>query len=427
MSDMALSHLSTRLDWCATSLERCVCAYLEGAEPPALCPTQPVHPEWPEEAVEQAVISLALLGALAPEKLDLLTIPNPAFGRPYTVFGVAQNSDGSACPTVQTAAFLISGHGDLQSRLEALRLTSAKGRLVKEGWIVLSDGDGLNRLAARLMPGPALTDLFHAKDGRTLPGAHSLTTSLTPADLVVPETVRTGLDDLKRWLAYGETVFRDWNLSRLASPGYRALFHGPPGTGKTLAAALLGKETDRQVFRIDLSQMTSKWIGETEKNLAAIFDAAADLDAILFFDEADALFGKRTETRSSNDRYANQEVSYLLQRIEQVRGLTVLASNLKSNIDMAFQRRFQRVIYFPMPGAVERLSIWTSYLSEVPQVEPLDMDRLADVEATGATIANSIMAAALAARAEGLEGLTMRTLENALRRERQKQGQGAST
>ncbi|MEG2070602.1 MAG: ATP-binding protein, partial [Bacteroidales bacterium] len=147
-------------------------------------------------------------------------------------------------------------------------------------------------------------------------------------------------------------------LNRLIKPGYRCLFYGPPGTGKTLTASLLGKQTHMPVYRVDLSMVVSKYIGETEKNLAKVFDKAAHRNWILLFDEADALFGKRTENNNSNDRHANQEVAYLLQRIEDFPGMVILTSNLKENIDEAFFRRFQSTLYFPMPDKELRVELW---------------------------------------------------------------------
>ena len=142
----------------------------------------------------------------------------------------------------------------------------------------------------------------------------------------------------------------EWQLNRYVSGGYRVLFHGPPGTGKSMTVRLLGKNSGRDVFRVDLSQVVSKYIGETEKNLSRIFDKAELRDWILFFDEADALFGKRTDIKDAHDRFANQEISFLLQRIEDFSGLVILATNLKSNLDEAFLRRFQSVVYFNVPG-----------------------------------------------------------------------------
>lgn len=158
-----------------------------------------------------------------------------------------------------------------------------------------------------------------------------------------------------------------------------ALFYGPPGTGKTLAAALLGKQLQQEVYTINLSQVVSKYIGETEKNLGRIFDEAESKNWILFFDEADALFGKRTDVKDSHDKYANQEVSYLLNRIETFNGLAILATNMKNNIDDAFIRRLRFVVYFPIPAPQERLRLWQKGLATHQlSVEPSHLQSIAD-------------------------------------------------
>jgi SpoVK/Ycf46/Vps4 family AAA+-type ATPase len=159
------------------------------------------------------------------------------------------------------------------------------------------------------------------------------------------DIVETGNDRIRQ----GDVLMNQWNMRHKLRPGCRALFFGPPGTGKTLTATVLGKATGRQVYKVDLSMVVSKYIGETEKNLAGPFDRAEHKDWILFFDEADALFGKRTQVRDAHDRYANQEVSFLLQRIETYHGLVILASNLASHVDEAFARRFGHLVHFPMP------------------------------------------------------------------------------
>jgi SpoVK/Ycf46/Vps4 family AAA+-type ATPase len=165
-------------------------------------------------------------------------------------------------------------------------------------------------------------------------------------------------------MEFEQTIMVEWGMRKKLKPGYRAMFHGPPGTGKTLTACLLGKYTNREVYRIDLSMIVSKYIGETEKNLSKIFEQAEHKNWILFFDEADALFGKRTKVEDAHDRYANQEVSYLLQRIEDFEGIIILASNFITNIDDAFTRRFQTVINFPMPRPGERLDLWKKAIPE---------------------------------------------------------------
>jgi SpoVK/Ycf46/Vps4 family AAA+-type ATPase len=191
-------------------------------------------------------------------------------------------------------------------------------------------------------------------------------------------------------------MINEWDLKNKFKAGYKALFYGPPGTGKTFTATLLGKQFNRDVYRIDLSQVVSKYIGETEKNLEKIFQKAEDKNWILFFDEADALFGKRTSVSSAHDRYANQETSYLLQRIEDFNGLVILASNNKANIDQAFLRRFNAIVHFPIPDAVERIHLWNIYLPANHGLTGEELQNIADkYEVTGSTILNSIHNAAI--------------------------------
>jgi len=180
-------------------------------------------------------------------------------------------------------------------------------------------------------------------------------------------------------------------MQKKLKPGFRVLFYGEPGTGKTLAASLLGKYIQRPVFRVDVSMLVSKYIGETEKQLAKLFDKAENKNWILFFDEADAVFGKRTNVRDAHDKYANQEVSYLLQRIETFSGLIILASNFKNNMDKAFTRRFHSCIKFGNPKYEERLRIWQQNLPEQLQLEGISLEQIANrYELTGSNIMNVI-------------------------------------
>jgi SpoVK/Ycf46/Vps4 family AAA+-type ATPase len=170
--------------------------------------------------------------------------------------------------------------------------------------------------------------------------AQRITTEMEWKDLVLNEQTLAQIEELHAWINHSSTLLYDWGMKRQFKLGYRVLFYGPPGTGKTLTASLLGKYTGKDVYKIDLSMVVSKFIGETEKNLSSLFTKAESKDWILFFDEADALFSKRTNVRDAHDKYAHQEVSYLLQRVENYDGLVILSSNLKSNIDDAFIRRF---------------------------------------------------------------------------------------
>jgi SpoVK/Ycf46/Vps4 family AAA+-type ATPase len=227
--------------------------------------------------------------------------------------------------------------------------------------------------------------------------AQLIETELEWNDLVLNEKTSSQIAEIEIWLKHNAVLMNDWGMKSRIKPGFRVLFSGPSGTGKTLTASLLGKYTNRDVYRIDLSMVISKYIGETEKNLSKLFDRAANKNWILFFDEADALFGKRTNVRDAHDKYANQEVSYLLQRIESHAGLVILASNLKNNIDSAFTRRFNSIVEFDNPSAQERLILWKK---NIPPNVKLDekivlKDIAAKYEVSGANIVNIIHYACL--------------------------------
>jgi SpoVK/Ycf46/Vps4 family AAA+-type ATPase len=229
--------------------------------------------------------------------------------------------------------------------------------------------------------------------------ASRISTELEWKDLVLDHKTLEELSEIKAWVKHGRTLMNDWDMKRWVKPGYKCLFYGPPGTGKTLAASLIGKHLGQEVYRIDLSMIVSKYIGETEKNLSKVFDRAANKDWILFFDEADALFGKRTEVSDSHDRYANQEVSFLLQKLEEHPGLVILSSNFKSNIDEAFTRRFQAMIAFSMPREKERETIWNKAFSAKSELAPdVDIQKISeDYELSGGSIVSAIRYASLMA------------------------------
>ena len=237
-----------------------------------------------------------------------------------------------------------------------------------------------------------------------------------------PQTMQQ-VNDLAIWLNYHHRLFQDDNLKRKVKPGYRVLFYGPAGTGKTLVATLLGKQFGKDVYRIDLSQIVSKYIGETEKNLENVFRKAETKNWILFFDEADALFGKRTNVQSAHDKYANQEVSYLLQRVEDFPGLLILASNFKNNLDEAFIRRFHSVVHFPMPNYGERQQLWMktlpSNLEHDPKVNIQELAR--QYEMSGAAILNAVQFAALQVYARNSSIITQNDLIEGIRKEYMKE------
>ncbi|MBE9571476.1 MAG: ATP-binding protein, partial [Proteobacteria bacterium] len=237
--------------------------------------------------------------------------------------------------------------------------------------------------------------------------------------LVLPSEQKELLRQITDQVSQRNRVYEDWGFRERMNRGLgiNALFAGDSGTGKTMAAEVIANELKLDLFRIDLSAVVNKYIGETEKNLRKLFDAAEDSGAILFFDEADALFGKRSEVKDSHDRYANIEVNYLLQRMEAFRGLAILATNMKSALDKAFVRRLRFIVDFPFPGVEARKEIWRKvFPSNTPIDETLDLPRLAKFNITGGNIHNiALNAAFLAAQDDG--AITMPLLLNAARTE----------
>jgi len=378
---------------------------------------------------EQLIFLLALTPHISPQTLDIFFTLNKDLDRPYTEFGGWKGTSHSGfIPTGETAAFLLSV-GQPEKREEVMRILSKEHWFYKEN-ILRCEGQGEGE--------PFLSGMLRVSDevlakvygipyepeyNASFP-AKKITTSLSWDDLVLPYNIREELDDIIRWLQYQKQIKDQWQLDRLIKPGYRCLFYGPPGTGKTLTATLLGKQNKMDVYRVDLSMIVSKYIGETEKNLAQVFDKAQHHNWILFFDEADALFGQRTETQSSNDRHANQEVAYLLQRIEDFPGMVILATNLKENIDEAFFRRFQSALYFPMPDERLRYQLWEKMLPGQWLPEPKEdfLYKAAEHKLSGGSMVNIIQNCAIRLHGSGEKQLTLEVFKQAVARELQKEG-----
>ena len=276
-------------------------------------------------------------------------------------------------------------------------------------------------------------DLFSAARKQS---GHALTTlaaRIEPvhrwADLVVPEATLQQLRELCQRVIHRERVMGTWGFGESLSrgKGINALFSGGSGTGKTMAAEIVAGELGLDLFRTELAGLVSKYIGETEKNLDRVFEAAERTDGILLFDEADALFGKRSEVNDSHDRYANLEISYLLQRMEQYDGVAILATNLRSSLDQAFVRRLAFAIHFPLPDESSRREIWSKvWPRQVPLARDLDLDGLAArFPVTGGSIRNIAIASAFLAAADNAE-VTMRHVMRAVRREYEKVGKTLS-
>jgi adenylate kinase family enzyme len=379
---------------------------------------------------ERAVLLLALMPHLSPQSLDLFFIQNKDLDHPYTEFGGWKGtSHNGFLPTGETAAFLLSVD-DAGGRTEAKRLFGESHWFYKENIVKLeTQGPGEPYLSGKLIA----SDEFLAKaisNETYRPGYNSdfparrMETKLEWEDLVVPYHLWDSLNDISVWLEHEQDIRQRWDLDKLIKPGYRCLLYGPPGTGKTLAACLLGKKHGKDVYRIDLSMIVSKYIGETEKNLAKIFDRAMHQNWILFFDEADALFGKRSDTNSSNDRHANQEVAYLLQRIEDFPGMVVLATNLKDNLDQAFLRRFQSVLNFPMPDQTLRLRLWQQMVPEewLKEAHEDILHEASQHKISGGSMVNIIQFCALQIYRSERPALTEEILRSAINSELAKEG-----
>jgi hypothetical protein len=444
VSEPHLDDLERELQWFARVLDLRFNAYF-AREPPAGAPRDlaelpPPEPgdslsayacllrERPLELVERLALILALVPHLRPQLLDVFSVKNATFDRRFTEFGGVRVDDDFE-PTGETLAFILGG-GSLAARAAVARLLEPDQPLLRRDVLRLGPAPrAQSPLKSPLRIAPDQLSLLLT--GQIPPPAHDpefpaqrIDTAMTWGDLILPPSTLRQLQELQTFITHGDTLMRDWGMASRLRPGHRALFYGPPGTGKTLSAALVGKLAGREVHRVDLSLVVSKYIGETEKNLSRVFDRAQQRRWLLFFDEADALFGRRSAASDAHDRYANQEVAYLLQRIEGFDGLTILASNLPDNLDDAFARRFESTVYFPVPRPPERLALWTRGFSAKARLAPdVDLGALASGhELTGASIMNIIRRVSLAAIAEGERPITQADLTQAIRHELRKEG-----
>lgn len=375
---------------------------------------------------ERLVLIMAIIPILKPQALDLLLVKNTSLGTEYSEFGRYKNTQQCFIPTLETACFILTGT-KLSSRLQFIN-TFNRQHLFFRLDILMLDIELESHLQQKLQVTPEFEHLI-ITGSELLPGfsskfpAHEISTKCEWADLVVNEEVQEDLYEIQDWLLYCKTILEDWGMGNSIKPGYRALFYGPPGTGKTMAATLLGKMVSCPVFRVDLSAVVSKYIGETEKNLGKLFDVAASKRWILFFDEADALFGKRTQTKGANDRYANQEVAYLLHRIEDFDGLIILATNMQGNIDEAFNRRFQKIIYFPRPEEEQRKRLWRNLLFKYFKMNEQEHieDKIFNYELSGGEIINVLRYCALQAAKRNEKTTNLNDILTGIKREYNKE------
>lgn len=383
----------------------------------------------PSEA-EMIMLLTALAPHVVPGFFDQIIQQFLPQGGEFPEFGgVKGTNHRGTLPTGETALFLLAGTSP-QARLQMLPAFDPDCFLFNHKILSLEPPRHSEPvLSGRLILEPEFAEVFTT--GRIgLPQlsinfpAQYISTQLEWDDLVLNERIWKQISELQNWIKHHDRLMSEWEMGKKLKPGYRVLFYGPPGTGKTFTATLLGKYTGREVFRIDLSMVVSKFIGETEKNLASLFDKAEHKNWILFFDEADAIFGKRTGVRDAHDKYANQEVSYLLQRIEMHSGLIILASNFRNNIDEAFVRRFNSIIYFPAPQKEERLLLWEkAFPPAVRLEEDADLDAIAaNYELTGSHIMNAVQYICLDALERGTCSISNQDIVRGVRRELEKEG-----
>ena len=379
---------------------------------------------------EMITLLLALAPHLLPDFFNSVVFSFFPNGGDFPEFGGAKGKNHRGIlPTGETVLYVLAGN-DPDLRSAFVHFFSEDHPFAKKNLLYLEDvPPGEPQMSGRLVMEQDFIELFTT--GKTsrprlssdFP-AQFIETGLEWKDLILNEKTTSQIAEIETWLNHNETLMNDWDMKSRIKPGFRVLFSGPPGTGKTLTATLLGKYTGRDVFRIDLSLVVSKYIGETEKNLSRLFDRAKNKNWILFFDEADAIFGKRTSVRDAHDKYANQEVSYLLQRIESHPGLVILASNLKSNIDSAFTRRFNAIIEFEIPSAQERLILWQNNIPKNVRLD--DQVKLEEIarkyEVNGANIVNIIHFACLKTLEKSSETINLSDLLNGIQKEYVKEG-----
>lgn len=378
---------------------------------------------------EHLILLLAIAPHIQPDFFDEIIqkyLPN---GGEFLAFGGVKGTHyRGTLPTGETALFLLGG-ADLYTRMKAAYYFSPDHFFAKENILFLEAvKEGEPRMSGRLILQQEYVDLFttgfvsRPAFSTEFP-AKLVSTKMEWQDMVMNIKTASQINDIKVWLEHNDVLLQDWGMEKTVKPGCRALFYGPPGTGKTLTATLLGKQFRRDVYRIDLSQVVSKYIGETEKNLEKIFSKAEHKDWILFFDEADALFGKRSGVQSAHDRYANQEVSYLLQRVEDYAGLIILASNFRSNLDAAFIRRFNYVIHFPMPDPEERKKIWEQSLPKsVALADDVALPEIANrYELSGSSIISAIHYASLHTVNKKATAISKKDILEGIRKEYEKE------
>jgi len=379
---------------------------------------------------DRVILLLALAPHLKPQLLDVFFIQNVNLNKPFTEFG-GKKMEGyqEFLPTGETVAFVLAGD-NLATRFSLFEIFDTNHFFSKKNVLRLENKNSRdNQLSNLLILSNEYlrfftTGVFYTSDVDIHFPAKLLKTELEWGNLVLDANTFDEIEEIKTWITYKDTLLNEWGLKKNIKPGYRVLFYGTEGTGKKLTASLIGKATGLAVYRINLSALVSKYINETERNIDQIFTRAENKNWILFFDEADALFTKRTGDTDNQECYPNKEIAFLLQRIEDFPGLIILSTNLKSNCYEAFIRRFQSSIHFPVPSAENRGRLWPQSFSGKSVLEAeIDLNKIAtEYELTGGNIINVVTYSSLMALKRGKNIILYKDIITGINKELAKEG-----
>ena len=378
--------------------------------------------------IERFFIITCLALHFKPQVFDTFLVKDKALNKRFTEFGgKIDESKSIFVPTLETIAFIFYGDS-FESRFLLHSFFEDDHIFKKENILELySENANTSFLSNFIKLNDEYFQLFtfgtsfKPSYNSNFP-ASEISSQLSWDELILNKSTFDEVTIVNTWIENKLEIENSKILSKKINKGYKCLFYGPPGTGKTLTATLIGKKNNKPVYRVDLSQVVSKYIGETEKNLASIFDIAENKDWILFFDEAESLFSKRTGVSDSKDKHANQQTSYLLQRVENFNGLIILATNLKPNIDLAFSRRIQSIINFPIPNANDREKLWINALKNISDLAlPFVKEISKSYEISGGVIKNVIQYAWLVSKRAN-EPISKKNILSGIRRELAKDG-----
>ncbi len=383
---------------------------------------------WKPTAIERGLLIIGAALYFKPHVFDPLIKAAKDFNFTETrIGGIIGTAQSPFLPTGETAIFLLT-NGSVQERMQVLHCLTQEHWLFAKAILVFDYKEP--NLPLSFQPFSLSSDYMEifSKGVATKPNYSSqfpaslVNTNMEWSDLVISKELIREIRDIELWLEYEETLFGEMDLGHKIKEGYKVVFYGPSGTGKTLVAGLIGKKYNRDVYRIDLSQLSSKYIGETEKNIGNLFKQARNKNWILFFDEGESLFGKRTQSGQSNERYGNQQVGFLLQQMEDHPGVLILATNLKSTIDEAFLRRFQKMIYFEAPDFEYRFDLWKKALNgTLPLADDIDLRVVAkEYKLVGGQIVNIVKQIILRELGANSEVIRLKTLEEAIAEEERK-------